>query len=47
MSKETMQRERLEPRTSRSGVLGVNCLATHASTYTDNPSNPLEFPIFF
>ena len=31
MSKETTRRARLEPRTSRSGVLGVNCSATHAS----------------
>ena len=32
LSKETTQWARLEPQTSRSGVQGVNRLATHAST---------------
>ena len=32
MSKETTRRVRLEPRTSRSGVSGVNYSATHASS---------------
>ena len=32
MSKETTRRARLEPRTSRSGVRGVNHSATHASS---------------
>ena len=38
LSKKTTQWARLEPRTSRSGVLGVNRSTTHASTKT--PSYP-------
>ena len=34
MSKETARQARLEPRTSRSRVRGVNHSATHASTKT-------------
>ena len=36
MSKKTTRRARLEPRTSRSGIRGVNHSATHASTSYDH-----------
>ena len=36
LSKETTRQAKLEPRTSRSEVRGVNCSATHAST-DDSP----------